>query len=99
MEPKELSDILKTWRVSPQVNPGFRASVWKRINRNRAPQAWVEFAYSRAAVLTAAAVVTIAVSGWTGRSMARMQTQSDRHTLAASYLASLDPRVKAGLQE
>jgi hypothetical protein len=53
----------------------------------------------RVAALTAAAIMTVVISGWTGHSVARSRVQTDHDTLAASYLASLDARVQAGLKE
>jgi hypothetical protein len=94
-----LSKVLQIWRVSPPPDPDFRAAVWQRVEETRRAPTWPVFVRTRATALTAAAIVTVAVSGWAGHSVARNHVQADRNTLAANYLASLDARVKAGLQE
>jgi len=94
-----LSNVLRVWRVSPPPDPDFRAAVWQRIEETRRAPTWSVFVRTRAAALTAAAIVTVVVSGWTGHLVARNHVQADRNTLAANYLANLDARVKAGLKE
>lgn len=94
-----LRDVLRAWRVSPPPDPGFRAAVWQRIEETLPAPTWSVFVRTRAAALTAAAVATVAISGWTGHLVARNHVQADRDTLAASYVASLDARVHAGLKE
>jgi hypothetical protein len=97
--PDSLSNDLRLWRVSPPPDPGFRAAVWQRIEARRRESGWPAFLRTRATALTAAAIVIVVVSGWTGHSVARSQVQADRRMLAARYLASLDVRVQAGLKE
>jgi hypothetical protein len=100
MKPSDsLSNDLRLWRVSPPPDPNFRAAVWRRIEASRREPTWPVFARTRAAALAAAAIVVVVLSGWTGHSVARSHVRSDRDTLAATYLASLDVRVQAGLKE
>jgi hypothetical protein len=94
-----LGEVLRIWRVSPPPDPNFRAAVWQRIEAIRREPTWPAFVRTRAAALTTATIAIVALSGLTGHSVARNHVNADRNTLAASYIASLDVRVQAGLKE
>ena len=92
-----LDDRLQGWRVNPSPDPGFRHSVWQRINRGKR-ETWPNYIRSHAAALALVAAVTMGAAAYTGSTLARAQVQADRETLVATYLVDLDPRVQAVLK-
>jgi len=95
---ESLGEVLRIWRVAPPRDPNFRAAVWQRIEAVRRETSWSGFVRTRAAALTAATIMVVALSGWTGHAVARSHVRADRDRLAATYIAGLDVRVQAGLK-
>lgn len=92
-----LDGTLQGWRVHPPSDPGFRHSVWQRINR-RQRETWPAYVRSHAAAWALVAVVTVGAAAYTGSSLARAHVQADREALVVNYLVDLDPRVQAVLK-
>jgi hypothetical protein len=93
-----LSKTLRSWQVSPPVDPQFRAKVWQRINATGNGSDWPSFLRARLAILLLAFTVTIAGAGFAGHSLAQVRTNQDRDILVANYVASLDARVHVELE-
>lgn len=89
--------MLKEWRIDVPPSPDFRPNVWSRIVQEKQKSALARAVRSRLGTIGAACLVTLAVSGWTGHAYARAKVQSERESLAASYLSSLDARVQSSL--
>ncbi len=95
--PDSLDGTLRGWRVNPPSDPGFRHSVWQRINR-RQRESWPAYIRSHAAAWALVAAVTVGAAAYTGSTLARVHVQADREALVVTYLVDLDPRVQAKLK-
>ncbi len=95
--PDSLAESLRSWRVTPPADPGFRNRVWQRIER-QAGATWPAYLRAHAAVWSLAAVLALSAAGYTGSAMARARVQADREAIVATYLVDLDPRVQALLK-
>jgi len=91
-----LSRQLADWRVTPPLNPNFRAAVWQRI-QSRTRETWSAYVRAHLVGWSVAAGVAVAVAGWTGRSIAQAKLEAGREKMVVSYLVDLDPRVMAKL--
>lgn len=96
-----LSKALKHWRVDAPLPPGFRQSVWQKIDRQAtAPvhhsivdliRTWITGGVSRphvAATYLAALLLIGITVGWTQGQRDSLRLQND---LAERYVRSLDP--------
>lgn len=92
-----LSETLRTWRVTPPADPGFRAAVWRRVGRS-ADASWSAYLRTHPAAWSLAAVLAFGVAGFAGHTAAKQRIKTDRDAIAVAYLAELDPRVQAVLR-
>lgn len=92
-----LSEVLRSWRVKPPADPGFRAAVWRRIGRP-ADVSWPAYLRAHTAAWALTAVLTVGVAGLAGRALAQARVQADREMIVVSYLVELDPRIQAVLK-
>jgi len=95
--PDSLAESLRRWRVSPAADPGFRSSVWQRIDA-RTRVTWPGYLRAHPAVWSLLAVLALGAAGYTGSALARAHVQADREAIVVAYLVDLDPRVQAGLK-
>lgn len=92
-----LSETLRTWRVTPPADPGFRAAVWRRLARP-ADVSWFAYLRTHTAAWSVAAALALGVAGFAGHTAAKLRIQADRDAIAVAYLTELDPRVQAVLR-
>lgn len=92
-----LSEVLRSWRVTPPADPNFRQGVWQRI-RNRAGATWPTYLRAHTAEWSLAAVVALSAAAYTGNALARTRSKADREAIVVTYLTALDPRVQAVLK-
>lgn len=95
--PDSLAESLRSWRVTPPADPGFRNSVWQRIDR-QARATWPAYLRAHPAAWSLVAVLALSAAGYTGSALARARVQADRETIVVTYLVDLDPRVQALLK-
>lgn len=95
--PDILSETLRSWRVTPPPDPGFRDAVWRRLVRP-ADLSWSAYLRTHPAAWSVAAVLAFGVAGWAGHTAARLRVEADRDAIAVAYLVELDPRVQAVLR-
>lgn len=89
-----LSEVLREWRVSPTIDPNFRNSVWRRIERGTTAT-WPAYLRAHSATWSLVAMLVLGAAGFTGRALAQARVQADREAIVTSYLVELDPRVQA----
>jgi hypothetical protein len=92
-----LSERLRSWRVTPPVDPDFRHGVWQRIGK-QAGGNWPAYLRAHAAAWSLASILVLGAAGYGGSALARSQTRADREAIAVSYLVNIDPRVQALLK-
>ena len=92
-----LTEVLRSWRVKPPADPGFRAAVWQRIGRP-VEVSWPAYLRAHTAAWSLAALLVVGVAGFAGRAVAQARVQADRESIVVSYLVELDPRVQAMLK-
>jgi hypothetical protein len=95
--PDSLAESLRSWRVTPPADPGFRHRVWQRIGR-QARASWPAYLRAHPAAWSLAAVVALSAAASTGTALARARTQADREAMVVTYLVVLDPRVQSLLK-
>ena len=92
-----LAERLRSWRVNPPADPGFRQRVWQRIERPGG-LTWPAYLRAHTAAWSLVAVLTLSAAAYTGSALARARVRADRETMVVSYLVDLDPRVQAVLK-
>jgi len=92
-----LAESLRSWRVSPPADPGFRNRVWQRIERS-AGVTWSAYLRMHPAAWSLVAVLALSAAAYTGSSLAHARAQADREAIVVAYLVDLDPRVQAVLK-
>ncbi|HET7536450.1 MAG TPA: hypothetical protein VFJ90_08355 [Candidatus Didemnitutus sp.] len=92
-----LSEVLQSWRVKAPAEPGFRAAVWRRIERP-GELTWAAYLRAHTVAWVFAAVLAVGAAGFAGRALAQARLQADREAMAVTYLIGLDPRVQAVLK-
>lgn len=95
--PDSLAESLRSWRVAAPADPGFRNSVWQRID-HQARATWPAYLRVHPAAWSLVAVLALSAAGYTGSALARARVQADRETIVVTYLVDLDPRVQALLK-
>lgn len=97
---EQLRQLLRrSWTVSLKPDPGFRASVWARIEAaRRMPATWSGWLHLNLARVTMAAAASIVLAGTGGGLLAATQAGREREQLIQRYVASIDPhqQVNAG---
>ncbi len=87
-----LRQLLRHWTVEPQVDPGFRAAVWARIDSARRMPAtwsgWLRLNLVRVSYCSAASIV---FAGTGGGLLAASQANREREQLIQRYVVSIDP--------
>lgn len=74
------------------TNPTFKASVWRRIEKDRAPSTgWVGWLRGQAWPVFASALASLALAGWLGTQLGDLAQHRHRDELMNRYLASIDP--------
>ena len=91
---ESLSSTLRTWRVTPPSDPGFRGATWARIEaaQTTAPT-WSVYLRSNAGAWSLALAGSLAVAGFTGRTLGREHTAAERDAILSTYVAAIDARV------
>lgn len=108
MESDPLSELLKEWRATSPLPPGFQKAVWRRMERadrqrfSIDPSAWSSFIQWFGTILprpaVAAAYVSILLTlgvggGWTHGRRANDRAKSE---LGDRYVRTLDPYLTPG---
>ncbi|MDX2187288.1 MAG: hypothetical protein SFV32_10170 [Opitutaceae bacterium] len=85
---------IRAWQVRPLPNSTFRPEVWQRIQQG-SDAGWTSYLKRHAASVSLAAILTLVLSGWLGKTASRVALEHQRETMIVSYLVDLDPRVEA----
>lgn len=96
--PDRLGETLRTWRVAPPADPGFRTAVWTRLQR-RAPATWPAYLRGNLAGWAVAAGLAVVAAGWSGHQLAQARLDARREQMVVNYLGELDPRVLARIAD
>jgi len=89
-----LSSTLRTWRVTPPSDPGFRGATWARIEAAQTtPPAWSVYLRNHAGAWSLALAGSLAVAGFTGRTLGREHTAAERDAILNTYVAAIDARA------
>lgn len=97
INPKSLSEVLRSWRVSPPADPNFRHRVWQRLKR-QIPASWPAYLRGHSVAWSLAAILTVSAAAVTGHAAAQAKVRADREAMVVTYLVDLDPRVQAVLK-
>lgn len=98
--PDDLSAILRTWKLQPQVPAGFPREVWQRIAARQAareeafwPQLaqWLSTKLARPQYATALVALSLTISIGVARLQARETNARLGRQLEARYATSVDP--------
>jgi hypothetical protein len=90
-----LSRTLQSWRVTPKIDPQFRASVWQRIEavRRADGESWGAYLRHHLGAWAAVLVVALGASGWIGVNAAERSNEMRRAHLVAAYVETIDARA------
>jgi len=101
-EDEPLRALLKEWKATPDLPPGFQGRVWRRIERAEAQpiisvplwtvwRNWIVGVLPRPALATAYVAVFLAIGATFGWAQARHETERVSGDLSARYVRSVDP--------
>jgi hypothetical protein len=101
-EDRPLRGLLKQWKATPGLPPGFQDRVWRRIQQDEAQPIvsvplwtvwtnWVTAALPRPALAAAYVAVLLAIGATFGWAQARHETERVNGDLSARYVRSVDP--------
>jgi len=101
-EDEPLRALLKEWKSTPGLPPGFQDQVWRRIERDEAQPIiavrlwtvcsnWIAAVLPRPALATTCVVVFLAIGATFGWVQARHETERVSGDLSAQYVRSVDP--------
>ncbi len=101
-EDEPLRALLKEWKATPDLPPGFQDRVWRRIERAEAQpiisvplstvwRNWIAGVLPRPALATACVAVFLAIGATFGWAQARHETERVSSDLSARYVHSVDP--------
>ena len=101
-EDETLRALLKEWKATPGLPPGFQDQVWRRIERAEAQPIiavplwtvwtnWIAAVLPRPALATAYVAVFLAIGATFGWVQARHETERVSGDLSAQYVRSVDP--------
>ena len=97
-----LRALLKEWKATPDLPPGFQDQVWRRIERAKAQPLisvplwtvwtnWIAAMLPRPALAAAYVAVFLAIGATFGWAQARHETERVSGDLSARYVRSVDP--------
>jgi len=91
---ESLARTLRTWRVTPPSDPGFRGATWTRIEAAQAmAPAWSGYVRRHAGAWSLALAGSLAVAGFTGRALGREHTAAERDAILTTYVTAIDARA------
>ena len=97
---KQLSQVLREWKVQDSLPPRFQEQVWKRIDQaeTRKPQSglaalanWIDAAFRRPALAIVYVAVLLFVGLGAGYWQAQDKTAQSQAEWRARYVQSVDP--------
>jgi hypothetical protein len=88
-----LDAAMAEWQVRPRTDPEFRPQVWSRIEAAKLPASWPRYVRAHRAALVSGIAAAVVLGAVTGREQARTRAESDRSTLATSYVQAMDART------
>ncbi len=97
-ENEHLSEVLAAWRVAPSRDSQFRARVRERLGKPVSVH-WIHYLRDHLAPCVMAASLMLGVGAWLGHVQAEREVKKDQEIMTAAYLASLDARYQATLQD
>lgn len=80
---------LRTWRVDPPADPGFRPAVWSRIDQARLLH-WTTYWRRHAVGWSVACVLIVSASALWGHAAGLRHKQAERTAVLQTYLAAID---------
>ena len=94
--------LLRDWKVTTRLPPGFQEGVWRRIERAQAAQPsvpsawaliahWIGTALPRPALATSYVAVLVAIGVTLGWAQARQETARLKDELGQRYVRVLNP--------
>jgi hypothetical protein len=88
---------LRTWRVTPPINPNFRAETWDRIETVRRDRVagWLGYLRFHAASCAIVFAAAVAVAGLAGNLAGRAHNALERDAMLATYVTAIDARAMA----
>lgn len=86
---------LRSWRVAPPADPGFRTGVWARIEQTRRAvgESWSAYFRRHSVVWSVAFLVTTSGAALLGQRAGEQHTRAEHDTILHSYLAQIDARA------
>ena len=101
-EDEALRALLKEWKATPGLPPGFQNQVWRRIQRSEAQPIvfvplwtvwtnWIAAVLPRPVLAAACVALFLAVGATFGWAQARHETERVSGDLSARYVRSVDP--------
>ncbi len=101
-EDEPLRDLLKEWKATPDLPPGFQDQVWRRIERAKAQTIislplwtvwtnWIAAVLPRPVLAAAYLAAFLAIGATFGWVQARHATEHVSDDLSARYVRSVDP--------
>ena len=101
-EDEALRALLKEWKATPDLPPGFQCRVWRRIEQAEAQPIssvslwtvwtnWIAAVLPRPALATAYVAVFLAIGATVGWAQARHETERVSGHLSTRYVRSVDP--------
>jgi hypothetical protein len=101
-EHEHLRALLKEWKATASLPPGFQEQVWRRIKQAEAQPGisvpfwstwanWIATMLPRPALATAYVAALLAIGATVGWAQARQETERVSDHLSVRYVRSLDP--------
>lgn len=88
-----LPEAMADWRIKPQPDPNFRATVWARISARRQAPSFGHYVRAHGSLVASAFAVALLIGGWVGREQARTRLSHDRAEIVSAYVQALDART------
>ena len=88
-----LGAAMAGWQVSPPREPQFRSRVWTRIEAAKRSASWPRYVRAHRAAVVGGIAAAVVLGAVTGRDQAKARAESDRSTIATSYVQALDARL------